>query len=469
MFFQNRFCPLVHVLAMLVGVGLVPIRALAWGPHTEIAQAALDAIGSEDALVRQLGPDAARLAQYVWMADQRQQLIVRADEVFYTDDFLLFPAAPQHFQHICPEVEQTYSPYFRRALQALRTESPRNAARWIGSLLHFTTDTGSPPHAAGFLGPAHSKMENWVGAKLIHIPGYQPQLLGNDDVSAEAGFQRRMEGLIVYSKERAQRCRPDVDADRRDAVEPVVLESALETARVTADLLHTLGVLGCQKSAGSTLMGKVLGPKINHPSLSRLPAKVVLLGTLFSTLTEADGSFAFHGLPAGEYRVVVHAPGRATEPAVVKLTADSSATLPPVNLAADATSNLVRNPTLTLRWISPERFDDWSLRKPPGKLAAATPMRDWEGEWIPLQKGVAYRLTARWKGDGSDVSGSQVFVRTKAKPDFNSLPAESAPVTLETREIRVEGSPKAVWAQVCIRSAKSPDAVLELVEFRELH
>src|SRR5690349_15277433 len=96
---------------------------LAWGPHTEIAQAALDALGPHDPLIESLGSDAPRLSQYVWMADWRQQLLVRGDEVFYTDDYLLFPAAPKHYQHICPEVQQTYSPYFRRALQALRTES----------------------------------------------------------------------------------------------------------------------------------------------------------------------------------------------------------------------------------------------------------------------------------------------------------------------------------------------------------
>jgi len=28
-------------------------------------------------------------------------------------------------------------------LQALRTETPANAARWVGSLLHFVEDTGS--------------------------------------------------------------------------------------------------------------------------------------------------------------------------------------------------------------------------------------------------------------------------------------------------------------------------------------
>jgi hypothetical protein len=462
---SSRFHAALRRSFLFLGIALLSARSFAWGPHPEIAQAALDAIGPDDALARQLGPDAKRLTQYVWMADWRQQLIVRPDEVFYSDDYLLFPAATRHYQHICPEVKQTYSPYFRRALQALRTESPRNAARWIGSLLHFTTDTGSPPHAAEILGPVHSKMENWVDGKLIHIPGYQPQLLGADDAAAEAGFLHRMDGLIEFSKERAQRCRADLDADRRQLVEPVVLESALETARVTADLLYTLGVLAAKSSGGAALTGKVIVPRIDDVSLSRLPAKVILLGTAFSTLTEPDGSFSFQHLPVGEYRLVASAPGRVSEAKTVKLTTEP-AVLEAVDLSRDATGNLVRNSTLTLRWISSEGFDDWSLRAPPGKLAAKTPMRDWEGEWIPLQNGATYQLAARWKTSAADAGVSQVFVRTKAKPAYDSLPTESAPVIPGTKEIVITGNPEAAWAQVCIRSPLPPDAVLESVSLR---
>ena len=347
---------------MIGALAILTARALAWGPHSEIAQAALDAIGPEDPLVQQLGADTRRLTQYVWMADWRQQLIIRADEVFYSDDYLLFPAATRHYGHICPEVKQTYAPYFRRALQALRTESPHNAARWIGSLLHFTTDTGSPPHAAEISGPVHSKMENWVNGKLIHIPDYQPQLLGADDAAAEAGFLRRMDGLIAFSKERAERCRSDLDADRLEAVEPVVLESALETARVTADLLHTLGVLAAKAPGGASLSGQVLGPKVDHAALARLPAKVVLLGTAYSTLTASDGSFSFRQVPPGEYQLVVSALGRVSEPKTVKLSGTASVALDPIDLTPGADGNLVRNGTLALRWVSGDAFDHWSMR-----------------------------------------------------------------------------------------------------------
>lgn len=438
--------------------------ALAWGPHSEIAKAALDAMGTEDPLAKHLGADTQRLVQYVWMADNRQQLLSSKDEVFYTDDVLLFPAAIKHYQHICPEVQQTYAPYFRRALQALRTESPHNAARWIGSLLHFTTDTGSPPHALGISGPTHSKMENWLDAKLIHIPGYKPQLLGTDDASAEAGFIKRMEGLIAFSKERAEHCRADVDGDRRPLVEPVVLESALETARVTADLLHTLGVLAAKASGSATLTGKVIPEKLDHPQLSRLPVKIILRDTLYSTLSAEDGTFLFRNLPAGEYHPVLSAPGLVKDLPPVMLAAGASLVVPDTDLGS-GDGNLLRNPGFDLSWISAEGFDAWSPRTPPGRLGGKTPVREWEGERIPLKADVTYRLTVQWKTDASASEAPEVFVRTKAKPSFDAAPTDSAPLTPGKTELSLSGSAEAAWAQVIIRTRESPAAFVEKVWF----
>ncbi|MBL9133428.1 MAG: carboxypeptidase regulatory-like domain-containing protein, partial [Verrucomicrobiaceae bacterium] len=305
--------------------------------------------------------------------------------------------------------------------------------------------------------------ENWLNAKLIHIPGYKPQLLGSDDASAEAGFIQRMEGLIAFSKQRAERCRADVEADRREPVEPIVLECALETARVTADLLHTLGVLAAQRTGDATLKGKVIAPKLDHPQLSRLPVKIVLRDTLYSTLTSEDGSFSFAPLPAGEYRPVISALGLVKELPSVKLSAGASVTLETVDLDAEADGNLMRNPDFKLRWVSAEGFDHWNSRMPSGRLGGPKPVREWEGEKIPLQAGITYRLSVRWKPDMPATEAPDVFVRTKAKPAHDSPPTDSAILTPGKTELTLTGSAEAAWAQVIVRMRGTPDEVLESV------
>src|SRR6185503_6270424 len=66
--------PLFHTLLVCTLLGMTSSRSLAWGPHSEITQAAVDTLGSDDAIVRELGPALSRLRDYCWMADQRRQL-----------------------------------------------------------------------------------------------------------------------------------------------------------------------------------------------------------------------------------------------------------------------------------------------------------------------------------------------------------------------------------------------------------
>src|SRR5262245_4269702 len=225
-----RVCFLTLLASLLAGQ--------AWGPHAEITQAALDVLGTNHPLVLHLGTQAQRLTNYCWMADFRRLPFKEPEEDLYANDYLLFPGMDTHLDHICPEVKKSYRPYFKRALQALRHEDRRNAARWIGSLLHFVEDSGSPPHGAEIRGPIHIKMENWVDAKRIQIRGHHPRLLGTNDADAMEGLVRRMEELIAFSKERGKKLRIFVEIGNRSAVMPVVLECALETSRATADLLH---------------------------------------------------------------------------------------------------------------------------------------------------------------------------------------------------------------------------------------
>jgi hypothetical protein len=151
----------------------------------------------------------------------------------------------------------------------------------------------------------------------------------------------------------------------------------------------------------------------------------------------------------------------------VSLAAGASRALDPIDLSSSADGNLLRNSTLALRWVSAEGLDDWSLRALPAKLAAKTPLRDWEGEWIPLQDGVTYQLTARWKATSAE-GGPHIFVRTKTKAEHGSLPTESASINAGTKEVTITGSPEAAWAQVCIRTPEFPATVLEAVSLRPM-
>lgn len=424
------------------------LSASAWGPHGEITQAALDALSPDDALLKHLGTNAPKLVHYCWLGDYRRTPYERQGEFFYADDYLLFPGMERHLDHLVPEVKRTYEPYFRRALQALRTETPLNAARWIGSLLHFVEDTGSPPHSAEIRGDVHGKMENWVDAKLIHLPGYRPQLLGDTEEKALAGFLRRMDGLIAYSKERGDRCRPLVLADKRAEVEPIVLESALETSRVVADLLHTIGRLVPVPSPG-TVPHRSLGiPLIQSAGNPRLPVKLVVLGTRFSTLCGDNPIRSLANLPLGRQTIVAFRDGHSHVRQEIEVQTDALSLVPAI-LANDHAPNLVRNSAFEVRWLSKDAPDCWY----PTKTA-------WEGDLIPLKDGARYTLRLNWQ---TQPGPGDVVLRFRPNTHPGLPVADTAPFKPGTTEHAFTGSDKMKWAQILIRTTNAPMTLLKSV------
>ena len=399
--------------------------AWAWGPHTEITAAVLAVLPDREKLRRYFGPDWDRIAKdYCWMGDWREA--VRPDH--YADDYLLFPASPAHVSHMLPVVRQTYGPFFRRALQAVRTESPQNAARWIGSLLHFVQDSGSPPHTTGIGGELHGKMERWVDEKLVSIAGYEPQLLGKIDADAERGFQARMEGLIEFSRTRAEQLKPILEKLTTRENQPLELESALETARVSADLLHTLCTLGLAEStvAGCRLEGAIELPAVAdrdaRPPTPALPAKVMLRNTLYSTTCDAAGRFAFRNLPRGKYEVLFLATGyKLTTVANVELRSATPVQLSPRLEPDPVPGNLIRNSEFRLSWIKPGQPDWWS-REPqkPNRWASALVR-------VPLDRKFTIRVafvddkpvsvSARWRSNPSSTAGSREVPVNFARQD----------------------------------------------------
>jgi hypothetical protein len=414
---------------------LIAPNALAWGPHTEITRAAQAVLPDGAELKKQHGDDWERLAKdYVWMGDWRES--VRPDH--YADDYLLFPAAPKHFSHMPPDVRQTYEPFFRRALQAIRMESPRNAARWVGSLLHFIQDSGSPPHAANVGGETHGRMERWVDEAKITIEGYRPRLLGKTDDEALKGLIERMDGLHDFSKRRGIKLKPLVENLKERENQPLELECALECARVSADVLHTLYTLGMQKSdkPAGTLRGKLDNRPIEK--YATVPAKVMLAGTNYSTTTDADGSFVFRNLPPGKYTAWIQATGYDVEGIDVEIVANRETRLDR-KLRVDAVAgNLVRNPTFALHWVRDDAPDGW-YRDPVrrGRWASAlirVPVDQKCAVRVQFQQGVTVPIAIRWRTDPSKAEGREVKVEAgggEFRPDPLAKPFEKGFLFLE--------------------------------------
>jgi hypothetical protein len=423
----------LSVAAALAGVAVCFSSAAAWGPHTEITRAAQSVVPDAERLQKTYGDDWDRIARdYCWMGDWREA--VRPDH--YADDYLLFPAAPGHFSHMPPEVRKTFEPFFRRALQAIRTESPRNAARWIGSLLHFVQDAGSPPHAANVGGETHGKMERWVDEAKISIEGYRPKLFGKTDDEALRRFLERMDRLHDYSRTRGDKLRPLVEGLKDRVNQPLELECALETARVSADLLHTLFSLGEKKPAGGTLRGKL---EVRSPAgYAAVPAKVMLAGTLYSTTTGDEGDFCLHNLPPGKYRVLLLATGYEFEERDVEI-ATGRETVGDWKLKADAIrGNLVRNPAFAAQWVRAKHLDFWSrdpVRR--GRWASGlirVPVDRRCAVRVEFQPGQSAAVSVRWRTDPSKAEGREVKIdagKGEVSPDPLSKPFEKGFLFLE--------------------------------------
>ena len=373
-------CFLAMVLALLA------IPACAWGPHTQITQAALDSIDVNDPIVQRLGPSFDELPAYSWMGDYDRSIRKDTDGgLYYADDYLLFPAMQKHARHIMPGVRESLKPYFRRCVQALRTENPMNAARWIGTLLHFTEDAGAPPHAYTDVGNLHHQMENWIDKDRIGIKGYKPQLLGKTEDEALAAYLKRMDDLIAFSIERAKKIIPLVKADSRAAVEPLELECANECSRVVADLLHTLGQISLSPVKDSVTIGGTIKTKPDAPADGRL-AKIFISGTNYSTVTDPSGKWELHNLPAGTYMGKVHYPGCRMDNFTARLGPGESRAINILMVTLKPAGNLLRNPDLRVQWKTPASPDSWFATK-----------AGWESDVVPVTAGQKYQLNVRWK------------------------------------------------------------------------
>lgn len=360
----------------------------AWGPHDRITGAALKVLPHFEKIKNTLEEKNFNLLPtYSWIPDQRGQDL----KSFYADDYILTKELPHYIDHRMPDVKKAIEPHFKRALQALKTETPTEACRWLGPLLHYVEDIGAPPHAMRISGPEHAYMENWVKPEMIDITGYTPVLLGKTDQEALKGLMDRLDKLVAFSVERGQKMLPLVKKgeSERPKVEPLVLECAIETAKVVADTLYTLFTLGLQgKDEGAGVKGVINFPEF--PFHKEKGARIILLdnykyskllgsvtegellylsSTEYSTHTDKDGRYEFRNLPEGEYRLLVERVGAQTKISdPIKLEKGKFVTL---NLSLSPTTpprNFVRNSDFKVYSYSKEMPDWWFKKTPAGML-----------------------------------------------------------------------------------------------------
>lgn len=461
------------VIAILVIVQLSVTPLWAWGPHPAIVNAALAVLPVGDRIYDRLGSEALRLRSYVWMGDWNNSFISMSETLtagrqqtsdglvrFYVNDYLVFPAAPRIYGHVVPDVLNTHEPFFLRALQALRTETAANAARWVGSLLHYVTDSGAPPHAAAISGQLHSKMENWLDASKIDIRGYEPRLLGRTDSEALSGFLERVRQLIEFSKVRADRARPFAESDERARCEPIILESAIESAKVTADVLHTLLTLTAEPLRETAeIRAEVVAPFLADMDL--LAAKLVLLNTNYSTMSEAAhseagvyrGTFLLKNLTPGNYEAVISRPGatpRLGQRITLKLNA--TATFAWRLEPTDPPGNLIRNPDFRIRWAVEDAPDCWRYDK--AKDA-------WVSENIAITPGKRYRAGVNVKA-GAEAAVSLEWMAQHWLPAGAALVLSQEPGGQQV-ETAITAPGDALYVRMSVQGRDDPSSRLRSV------
>jgi len=468
--FEPILCAVLTLSAFIIAKPL-----WAWGgpQHSDIVGAALTSIPADDHLGYRLGNEAWHLRNTVQMGDWVNSLVtvneiwkVTPEEYplinseYFGNDYLISPMSPHTFDHSVPGVTGTYRPFFLRSLQALRTEDPTNAVRWMGALLHFVTDSGSPPHALGLRGETHVKMETWLDASKIDLHGYQPALLGRTDEEAVAGLQKRMSQLIARNAQIASRMIPFAEANDRAHVEPLALNCATETAKVAADVIHTLMVLSAHTSDqdSGSIVANVSATSLAEHRL--LLAKLVLLGTNYSTLSETNfanasrysGTFSFAHLPTGTYRAAVERPGSETL-FTPEFRIHKGEHISFLWVLKTAEGNMAQNPDFLLHWTSETTPDYWHYDGA---------SKCWLSDNIPVLAGHRYRAFFKQKIESQQDIHLQWMAEHWKASDDPMVPLSQKPIALVA-------PPTAVYVRFCIRSTEVPSAKLHQVYIGEMN
>jgi hypothetical protein len=291
--------------------------------------------------------------------------------------------------------------------------------------------------------------------------------------------------LFDFIKPLAERMLPFAQANDRPHVEPIGLEAATECAKVTADVIHTLLTLSGQAPEGkaASLVAEVSAPPVL--GMDVVPAKLMLLGTNYSTLSELEvkqyhgtrgsfwpsssfiaegeklvkeavpyrGSFLFRNLPPGTYRGIVERVGARplfVGPLILRpgQTLHLSWELHP----SDPPNNLVRNPDFKTSWVAQGVPDHWRFDSVKAQ---------WLSDLMPVDVGQSYRA-------GYEVSGPATPTVKLQWMEAHWKPLDTPPVELSSSTATPDGMelvapPKAVYARCIVDGSKSPADSVQLV------
>ena len=455
---------LVRWAFVLVLIAVFAPVAWAWGPHSEITVAAAKALDKDDPFLAFVQNDMGTLRVIAWANDNAaagaivnfRGYRIYAQDFFASPNFM--PVWGSDTGHGYDPTDDSYKGFYLRTLQAMQTESRDNAIGWLGALVHLTEDTGAPPHAGHVPWEVHIRMESWLAPAKIDITGYKPLLLGTTPDEALKAFYKRIGELHEFSATRGKALIPVVRADNRAKSEPVIFECALESARVTADMFRTMGYLWSQIKPvpGSGSLAGTIAPAQSDDLVT---AKLMLLGTNYSTLADPKGHYEFRNLPPGDYRLAVMLPTCRAAIVETRIEADK-ATAKDVSL--DRTGNVLRNGDQLVSFLEKAQPDGWF------KVVDPQPLQpQWLGEWFTAMRGQAFKLTVKWKAGAAGEAA--VLYHWKGWDAAKTLkaPAESmvfeAPAEMDGRDyanvwVHADGKPWDVIESLTVTPEGKPAA-----------
>jgi hypothetical protein len=158
---------------------------------------------------------------------------------------------------------ETVRYFMAKAVESVAAGKVDDAARYMGTICHFTEDFGSPAHTIPgdnmftllqqFMPPTakmdgqllHGPIEN--GTFAVSITGYQPKLLGVTVEEASWRLLHRIHEDIINARSTTFPIIQALYADDAQAVATHQMRAAVVDAQVVADAMHTILCLGSKR------------------------------------------------------------------------------------------------------------------------------------------------------------------------------------------------------------------------------